>query len=285
FTYTPSLTFTPRPSSTPLPSRTPLPTLTFTPLPTSTLTPTSPAPVILAFGANVGSAVPNSQVTFAFSAQADGARMELLNAQGGIVQVFAVLPTGSFSAIVPDNLGRLLTYRFVAIRAGIEVARTTQIAITCPVNWFFGDQFAPPNAPCPLGSASIAEGRFQPFERGVMIYVNANALNRIYGLQDDGSRFIAYTNGWDGTTLNTTAPTPGRFIPQQMFNWVYYSQLAPIGSWQSALGWATTDINSDPRTIQWEGAPNGTGAFYIDAPGGAVYRFSGGTSGTWGRLR
>jgi hypothetical protein len=70
-----------------------------------------------------------------------------------------------------------------------------------------------------------------------------------------------------------------------MFNWAYYSTLAPIGSWNSSIGWGTTDINSDPRTIQWEGSPGGSGAFYIDAPGGAVYRFSGGDSGTWGRLR
>ncbi|MBK8020229.1 MAG: hypothetical protein IPK19_02100 [Chloroflexi bacterium] len=153
------------------------------------------------------------------------------------------------------------------------------------MNWFFGDQYAPPNAACPTSQAITGDGRFQPFERGVMIYANAANLNRIHGLQDEGSRYIAYGNGWDGSTINSSPPAAGRFMPAQMFNWAYYNTLAPIGSWDSAIGWATTDINSDPRTIQWEGPVNGPGAFYIDAPGGAVYRFSGGDSGTWARLR
>ncbi|MFN8449941.1 MAG: hypothetical protein U0521_15485 [Anaerolineae bacterium] len=39
----------------------------------------------------------------------------------------------------------------------------------------------------------------------MMLYVNANGLNRVYGLQYDGSRYIAYINGWDGSTLDTRA--------------------------------------------------------------------------------
>ena len=40
-----------------------------------------------------------------------------------------------------------------------------------------------------------------------------------------------------------------------------------------------------PRTIQWETAVGGSNPFYIDAPDGAVYRFSGGDNGSWSRLR
>jgi hypothetical protein len=131
--------------------------------------------------------LPNSTLTFAFSSQADGARLELLNQFGAVVQVFPVFPTGNYSVIVPDNQGRLLTYRFVATRAGMEVSRSIQVAITCPVSWFFGDQYAPPTAACPLALGATGEGRFQPFERGVMLYVNANGMNRVYGLQDGGA--------------------------------------------------------------------------------------------------
>lgn len=306
FTFTPTQTLTPsdtvipsatrRPTLTPSPTRTntrpptltPLPTRTFTALPTFTPIPataTPTGPVIFAFGANYQSVLPNSTLTFAFSSEADGARLELLNQFGVVVQVLPVFPTGSYSVVVPDNQGRLLTYRFVASRSGQEVSRTIQVSITCPVSWFFGDQYAPANAACPLTLGATGDGRFQQFERGVMIYINANGLNRIYGLQDGGTLYISYANGWDGTTINSSAPPDGRFIPAQMFNWVYYNTLAPIGSWNSAIGWGTTDINSDPRTIQWEGASGGSGAFYIDGPGGAVYRFSGGEAGTWGRLR
>ncbi|MCK6577473.1 MAG: hypothetical protein L6Q98_05140 [Anaerolineae bacterium] len=284
-TRRPTLTPSPTRTRTPLPTLTPLPTNTNTPTPPPTATPTYPGPTIYSFGTTTQSVLPNSPVTFAFSSQADGARLELLGVNSVPIQTFPVLPTGTYAVIVPDTLGRLLTYRFVAVRGGAEVARTLQITITCPVNWFFGDQYAPPNASCPTAAGAIGDGRFQPFERGVMLFVNANGLNRIYGLQDEGARYIAYANGWDGSTINSSAPPSGRFIPAQMFNWVYYSTLAPIGSWNGAIGWGTTDINADPRTIQWEGAPGGSGAFYIDAPGGAVYRFSGGDSGVWTRLR
>ena len=118
-----------------------------------------------------------------------------------------------------------------------------------------------------------------------MLYVSANGLNHIYGLQYDGSLYIGYINGWDGSTLNTSPAPSGRFMPQEMFNWAYYNTLAPIGSWNSALGWATANIVNAPRTIQWENAVGGSNPFYIDAPDGAVYRFSGGDSGTWSRVR
>jgi hypothetical protein len=130
------------------------------------------------------------------------------------------------------------------------------------------------------------DGRYQPFERGIMLYVNVSGMNRIYALQYDGSRYQAYINGWDGATFDATAPPSGRFMPQEMFNWAYYRSLAPSGgSWNSAIGWATADIVSQARSIQWENAVGGQNPFYIDAPDGSVYRFSGGDSGTWSRLR
>jgi hypothetical protein len=70
-----------------------------------------------------------------------------------------------------------------------------------------------------------------------------------------------------------------------MFNWAYYNTSAPGGNWSDVLGWATSAILNAPRTIQWENAVGALNPFYIDAPDGGVYRFSGGESGTWGRLR
>jgi len=285
FTPRPTLTSSPTTTRTALPTLTPLPTLTFTPLPTPTYTPTFAGPTVFSFGSNYQSILPRSSVTFAFSSNGDGGRLEQLNNAGAVVQVFPVFPTGSYSIIAPDNYGRLLTYRFVATRAGIEAARTLQISITCPTNWFFGDQYAPANAGCPAALAAVGDGRFQTFERGLMLFVNANGLNRIYGLQDSGSLYISYANGWDGTTINNTPSPSDRLIPDQMFNWVYYSTLAPIGSWRDTLGWGTISINTDARSIQWENAIGGTNPFYIDAPGGAVYRFSGGESGSWARVK
>ncbi|MFN8449940.1 MAG: hypothetical protein U0521_15480 [Anaerolineae bacterium] len=33
-----------------------------------------------------------------------------------------------------------------------------------------------------------------------------------------------------------------------MFNWVYYKSLAPVGTWNSAIGWATGNIVNQSRS-------------------------------------
>ena len=293
-TLTPTPTFTDTPTNTPLPSATPTftitpsPTRTFTPRPTNTAlptsTPTRSGPVIVSFGADMNSVLPNTTIRLAWVATADSARIEQVSEQGALLQVYPVAPTGQYTLVVPSGFGRVVYYRLVAQRNGIESQQTISVTVTCPYTWFFGDQYVPSGAGCPVAPTS-ADGRYQPFERGVMIYVTANGLNRIYGVQYDQSLYVAIPNSWDGTTINSSAAPSGRFIPQEMFNWAYYNTLAPIGSWSSALGWATSDIVNAPRTIQFENAVGGTNPFVIDAPDGAIYRFSGGDSGTWSRLR
>src|SRR5690606_29717429 len=172
-------------------------------------------------------------------------------------------------------------YRLAAIRGGQETARSIPITVSCAVAWFFGNEFAPVNSGCPVALGAVAAGKYQPFERGLMIFVTANGLNRIYGLQNANNRYISYVSGWDGGSIDYPDAPSGLQRPQEEFRWAFLNTLAPVGTWQDALGWATGDINRDSRTIQFEDS----GAFYIDAPGGAVYRFSGGDSGTWMKIK
>jgi hypothetical protein len=67
--------------------------------------------------------------------------------------------------------------------------------------------------------------RIQRFENGLMIYVNANGLNRIYGLQNSEALHgrCQRLNGDHRTVLCHQTLHPG-----QMFNWAYYNTLAPI---------------------------------------------------------
>jgi hypothetical protein len=296
-TFTPTDTFTPTPTNTFTPSLTPsdtytpslTPTNTFTPTftPTDTLTP-SPTPLaqIITFGANSTTVTPGSSLRLAWTTVAEVVRIEQLDQNGAITQTFPPQPpTGSLTVIVPGNLGRFLQYRLVALRAGVEVSETIPISIICAAGWFFGDQYAPPGTGCPAAVGAVGQGAFQRFERGMMIYVNANGLNRIYGLQNDGARYIGVANGWNGSTIRTDPAPSGRFIPEQIFNWAYYNTLAPIGSWNSAIGWGTTAIDSGNRIVQWEGTIGGTSPFFIDAPNAEIYRFSGGDSGTWTRIK
>lgn len=309
-TSTPTPTATPTATSTPTNTATPTNTLTFTPsvtftatiTATSTITPTftmtatatptntppataTPnAPQILSFTASATTVPPNSSVTLNWNTISDTARIDQLNQQGAVMQTFPVLPSGTLPVTVPGNTGKLVVYRLAVQRGGQEVTLSVAITIQCSISWFFGDQYAPANAGCPTSSGSVGEGRFQQFERGYMIYVNANGLNTAYGLAAQDNRYISYINGWDGVTSEPCSDNPptGFFEPKGIFNWMYCRTNAPVGTWNQAIGWGTSDRDSNQRTIQFE---EGTGAFYIDSTIGSVFRFNGPSPNTWTKIK
>ncbi|MEP6988868.1 MAG: hypothetical protein ABI970_24920, partial [Chloroflexota bacterium] len=132
-TPTPSLTFTPSLTSTytitPTATNTPTSTATNTPiasntpvLPTATLTPI--APQILSFNSTATNVTANSSITLVWSAQADSARIDVLNAQGQVSQSFNVVPSGSLPVTVPGNLGTLVVYRLVVFRGAAQDTRS-----------------------------------------------------------------------------------------------------------------------------------------------------------------
>ncbi len=286
FTLTPTNTITPSPTDTatftpsPTNSSTPTATFTRTPIPS----PTIQGPKIVSFGSSMSSVFANTPITLAWVSDGEQARLDELNAQGAVITSLSVFPSGQQSISVPGNLGKTITFRLVVTRNGVQSSQSLPITIACQYQFFFGQQYAPASAGCPTPPIT-SDGRYQSFERGLMFYVSGNGINHVYGLQYDQSLYVGYTNGWDGHTLNNTAAPSGRFMPQEMLNWAYYNTLAPIGSWNSALGWATANIVNQQRTIQWENSIGGSNPFYLDAPDGGIYRFSGGDSGTWSRLR
>jgi hypothetical protein len=275
-TATPTLTFTPTVTNTPLATATP--TATLTPV----VSPTLPGPVITSFAASASNVLPNGSLTLVWSSNADSARIDVLNGQGLVTNSFSVVPTGQLPVMVPGNLGRLIIYRLIAIKNGQQAIQNAGVTILCQYTWFFGDQFAPADAACPSNVGSLGEGRFQGFERGFMIWVNADGLNRVYGMDSSG-RYIAYTSTWDGTTTYSCYSTPptGLFEPEAVFNWAYCNTNAPIGGWAASIGWASGTINADNRTIQFE---QGTNVAYVDTPVGVI-RFIGGDNGTWQRIK
>jgi hypothetical protein len=277
-TITPTSTPTPRPTDTPRPTNTPPPTDTPAP------TPTSAEPRILSFAASQLSGVAGAAIIYTWQADADIARLETLNGAGQIIESIPVQPTGNATLLIPANAGRIITYRLVVGRAGIERSALLNVTVLCQFSFFFGDQFAPPDANCPMDFGATGAGAIQNFERGIMIYINANNRNEIYGMVNQGGLFVRRLNGWDGATLDETAPPPGLIAPRQMFNWAYYNTLAPVGTWNQAVGWGTTEIDLSQRTIQFE---SNMTRFYIDAPGGVVFRFTitGADFGTWVRIR
>ena len=291
-TDTPTTTLTPTPVATATPSLTvtssitPTNTLTHTPTATDTptITPTPDTPEILTFTASSAEAAPGGTITLRWTTVADTARIDQLNQQGAVTQTFTIPISGDLAVVMPSSgTGQQVVYRLVALRGGQQAQRSLPIRITCPVAWFFGNEFAPQNAGCPTATAAIGDGKYQPFQRGLMLYVDANGLNRVYGLQNDGNRYISYVSQWDGTGFPEYGEPPDDDLvkPREQFRWAFQNTLAPVGTWESAIGWGTQDVNRDARSIQYEQS----GAFYIDTPTGAVYRFSGGDSGTWTKIK
>lgn len=282
-TFTPTITATA--TLTPLPSASPTNTLTFTPVPSNTpvATATPDKPQIISFTASATTVAANTPINLTWNTISDSARIDQLNAQGAVVQSFSVTPSGTLPVLVASTAGRLVVYQLTAIRGTQQVSTSIPITIQCSISWFFGDQYAPPGSGCPSAVGAIGNGAFQPFQQGYMIYVNANGANTIYGLQNQDARYISYTNGWDGTSTYSCFGTPpsGLFPPQNMFAWAYCNTNGPIGTWSSAVGFATAAIDTSNRTIQFE---DGTGAFYIDSPIG-VFRFSGSSTSNWVKIK
>ncbi len=280
-TFTPTVTATSSITATFTITPTATNTATATATNTPTITPTSSLPQILFFGANQTTVAPNTSINLRWQTVADIARIDQLNQQGAIVQTFSVVPIGELPVNVSGT--GVVIYRLVAIRGSQEVSQSLPITISCGNAWFFGNENAPAGSGCPTALGALGDGAFQRFERGVLIYINANGLNRIYALQDQNNQYSAYISNWDGSGSTYPDPPSGFRKPQGIFRWLYNAALNPPigGDWLSAFGWATDSINDNQRTIQYEQG----GAFYLGAPNGAVYRLSGGDNGTWTKIK
>lgn len=314
FTETPTYTLTPSPTLTPsktlfptlTPSDTPVPSDTATPRPTNTPRPTvrqdtptpfggasptftaQPAPIIFSFSASPNFAIANTPVLLSWSSDGQVARIEQTDASGSTVyQSIPVPPTGQYSILAQSSASsQQAIFRLrVSTNGMLTTSQPVVVSVTCPAGWFFGDQFAPPGIGCPAAVGAIGQGAFQRFERGFMVYTNANGLNRVCAAQDAGNLYICMINGWDGHSINASPAPNGGPIPQQMFNWAYYNTLGMGGTWNSLLGWPVMDIALGDRTIQFENSTGWGNPFFIDTADGAVIRFSGGDSGTWARVR
>ncbi len=280
-THTASATTAPRntPTNTITPTQTPVP-VTETP----TITPTSSLPQIITFTTSSTTAVVGGQVALTWEAVGDAVRIEQVNPQGVIVQTLGALAqSGSTTVIIPSGQGTQIIYRLVVTRGTTSETRTVTIAISgqtsnCPIPWFFANP--PADAGCPTGPAVTADGAFQPFERGVMLYTNANTQNTVYGLANVGgmlaeNSYNRAVSTWNGTDTYATfncagAPPQGFATPDRQFAWAYCNTNAPIGTWNYSIGWPTAPIDTSQRTIQF----GQTGIIFIDSPSGIIYRLN-----------
>jgi hypothetical protein len=222
------------------------------------------------------------------SVNADTAQLEQLDANQAVVQTFSVTPNGQLPVTVPSTAGDVI-YRLTVFRAGRMDTRSVVVTVqvTCPIPWFFN---APQEAGCAFSAPTTFVGKYQSFQNGLMFNVYINGEDRVYGLNSSNMRYMVYTNTWDGTTVHTSgcgvAPA-GLLDPQDVFNWMFHTQLGTVGLWcdpANGIGWATAPANlTMVQTYQFElNSP----AFYIQLPGFGIVRISndGGITGSWQRL-
>ncbi|MEQ8675982.1 MAG: hypothetical protein RLP44_23350 [Aggregatilineales bacterium] len=289
-TNTPTLTFTPSNTATATATATATNTSTATQTLTPVATNTPLPPTITSFTASATSVTAGTQITLSWQTDSDTAFIQRLNSQNAVVETTSVVPTGQIPITIPSD-ATLIYYRLVVQRGGQEAAQSIPINVTipCSITWFFGNQFVT-NGACPLGVEVSGVGSYQPFQNGLMVLVNANGQNRVYGLNLSNGQYAVYNNLWDGfTTYNCPcgAPPAGLFDAQGVFGWAYNNTNGTIGAWYgpSGIGRATAGIdNAQTHTLQFE--QNGT-AFYLRIPGYGVVRMSGaqtGTIGTWTRV-
>lgn len=284
FTRTPTPTDTPTFTMTPTATLTPVDTSTFTPTFTPTLTLTPTGPEIYAFTADNYEAPAGGATVLRWSGNGESAVLDRLNAAGNLEQSWSVGATGEMAVNIPLGLGRVVTFRLTMLKNGQPFSQDIAITVTCGFNWFFGDEYA--GGACPAQVGAIADGRYQAFDGGLMIYAGAGSENypgnRVYVLAYANNQWQSYEAG--GTASASGDPPDGRHFPDASA----LENIWQVGSFngrpvKDVLGYSPdSSSNRDARTIQVEA---GGSAVYIDVPDGRIFRLQGAVLGGWRQIK
>ncbi|MCA9973844.1 MAG: hypothetical protein KC425_26700, partial [Anaerolineales bacterium] len=204
--------------------------------PTATPT-TAPDPAVDYFRANVTIADPGDEIALQWATQhADSATIYYLLG-GQLSTSWQVPATGSMTyAIRPSERNRI-TFALYAARAGTDqfAQATLELPLTCPVTWFF----TPAPDECAQDAALQSPGAEQPFEHGVMLWVEAqNCIYVLYDGPDANGEWTVYEDTWtpdDPVEDPNIDPPAGFYEPERGFGlvWRTYPEV------RQRLGWAT----------------------------------------------
>lgn len=220
-----------------VPSPTTAPTATPTTAPTPVPTVTN-APSVIFFRANVTLANPGDTIQLEW---------DTLNSDSvaisRIINFSLTLPwnngpRGTMSFTIPASERNSISFALYPLRQGYTgpndgVALT--VRLTCPNPWFF----TPAPAECAAQNAIISAGAEQPFEHGVMIWIQE--LDMIYVLYDgpdaDGE-WASFVDNWNvGDPIDdpSLVPPTGLYQPLRGFGLVWRESFRV----RERLGWAT----------------------------------------------
>lgn len=214
-------------------------------------------------------AQPGSNVTLSWDIDANEIVFEIQNVNGQAVRPpITVPPRFSQEVTIPSGVGAQAIFRFTATRGAETITQSVAVEVGCGEAWFFGAGRIDASL-CPAGPPAAQDGRIQFFERGYMIWVPTNGINRVYVMYEGTSQgpYILYEPR-DPSGAIPAAPTD-RFQPQDEFAGIWLDVTAPTtNSWQDEIGWGVTGSVTIPITVQ---ALQGSSSLYIGAGSDLFY--------------
>lgn len=226
-------------------------------LPTDPIQPATPAPtaavesgspVITFFQADVAEADPGQSITLSWATtRALTVTLWRMAATGQFGQFWDVPASGEFNYPIADSERNSISFTLVATAdTNAYVMETLSVPLRCPFIWFFA------GAPeiCPAAAALTSAAAEQPFEHGVMIWVEAEAA--IYVLADAPGmipNWRRYADAWqegDAPDDAALSPPPGLYQPQRGFGLVWREEAGV----REQLGWATAPEVGFTTTVQ-----------------------------------
>jgi hypothetical protein len=223
-------------------------------------------PTIHYFRADVQIADPGDTIELEWeSSGAVRGYLSRLSAGGPIAEQWEVAPSGVFAHTINPaerNFISFILYVESADKVGASAGLT--LPLTCPDIWFF----EPSPEGCPGAPALFSTGAEQPFDKGFMVWVEAQAL--IYVLFDDDTspHWAIYSDTWEeGEPMCDAGEVPpGSYQPQRGFGKVW----CEVPGVQDRLRWATEPETAYDTAVQRDSAPKYT-TTYLRAADGDVW--------------
>ncbi len=281
-------------TATPLPTALPH-TATPGPSPTSPLAPTlSPAPATLTatrvptraglsveyFTTDSESVRPGDTVTLFWSVRgANTARIYRLDADGErVAPGWDVRASGKLTVRTRPQDREVARFVLEARTEEAQVEQVLLIPLRCTEAWFF----EPAPDACPSGPPQASLEAEQTFERGRMIWVQAQ--DRIYVIFEDGrspewARYPDNFEEGDAELDDTIVPPPGLLQPIRGFGLVWRSNPRV----RERLGWATSPEVAFDGMFQADALEPSVATFYVRTRDGGILALDAQTR-TWEML-
>ena len=240
------------------------------PPPTATPVTSTNAPQIIEFalGLSVYRPGPGEEIRVMWNTSSLNTEICFQYAQRSSRECHDVTPSGEFTHTLVNDSGiteHWLDVTITAVSGNNSVQETERVLLRCQNSWFkegLSDW-------CPATIEDERPAIAQWFEGGLIIVEDHHA-NVIF--DEPGTPCIVY-KGLPLLKMDTSflQPPNGSFHPDSAFGKLYLGHFPQSETFQSRLGWGTSERVDFSWNMQCEETPTGTGTCFGLAPDGRVY--------------